>query len=86
MSAQGNLSINVSLPREASLLASDSNELRRDQGKVPTDPVWVRESLEAYSMFQDQEEAYGRYPALDKKGGKDPVAEKVVRSYCRGVL
>ncbi|KAL8858960.1 MAG: hypothetical protein Q9178_004441 [Gyalolechia marmorata] len=60
-------SVNVSLPGEASLSASDSNEPRRDQGKVPTDPVWVRESLEAYSMFQDQEEAYGRYPALDKK-------------------
>ncbi|KAL8927679.1 MAG: hypothetical protein Q9172_001239 [Xanthocarpia lactea] len=51
----------------ASPSASDSNEPRRDQGKVPTDPVWVRESLEAYNMFQNQEEAYGRYPELDKK-------------------
>ncbi|KAL8748567.1 MAG: hypothetical protein Q9184_007212, partial [Pyrenodesmia sp. 2 TL-2023] len=64
----GNPSTTIDPAREASTSpASDSNEARRDLGKVPTDPVWVRESLEAYNMFQDQEEAYSKHPALDKK-------------------
>ncbi|KAL8918532.1 MAG: hypothetical protein Q9208_007288 [Pyrenodesmia sp. 3 TL-2023] len=47
--------------------ASDSEQAKHDRGKVPTDPIWVRESLEAYNMFQDQDKAYSRYPVLGRK-------------------
>ncbi|KAL8965230.1 MAG: hypothetical protein Q9197_006614 [Variospora fuerteventurae] len=68
MQAQSNRSTAVDPPRDASLSpASDTNQAKHDKGKVPTDPVWVRESLEAYNMFQDHDDAYTRYPALGRK-------------------
>lgn len=68
MQAQSSRSTALDSPRDASSSpASDTNQAKHDKGKVPTDPVWVRESLEAYNMFQDHDEAYTRYPALGRK-------------------
>ncbi|KAL8726655.1 MAG: hypothetical protein Q9166_006577 [cf. Caloplaca sp. 2 TL-2023] len=57
---------NMTPPDASSSPAAPGVSAEMNLGKVPTDPAWVRESLEAYALFQDQEKAYEKYPDLDK--------------------
>ncbi|KAL8640261.1 MAG: hypothetical protein Q9226_008768, partial [Calogaya cf. arnoldii] len=51
-----------------------------NRGKVPTDAAWVRENLQEYALFQDQDEAHTLFQDQDEAYVKYPDLEKLVNN------